>query len=87
MGRKRSKLQGQIFSFIICFLFIENVNAVTIEDNIDNHKNQFQTIALKIWNHAELGYQENQSSELLANALEKEGFTITRGVAGIPTAL
>ena len=86
MGRKRNKLQGQIFSFIICFLFVENVNAALIENSIDSHKNQFQTIALKIWNHAELGYQENQSSELLADALEKEGFTITRGVAGIPTA-
>ena len=39
---------------------------------VDSHKNQFETIALKIWNHAELGYQENQSSELLADALEKE---------------
>ncbi len=76
----------QIFSFIICFLFVENVNAALIENSINSHKNQFQTIALKIWNHAELGYQENQSSELLADALEKEGFTITRGVAGIPTA-
>ena len=61
MGRKRNKLQGQIFSFIICFLFVENVNAALIENSINSHKNQFQTIALKIWNHAELGYQENQS--------------------------
>jgi|TARA_B110000285_G_scaffold150542_1_gene168096 aminobenzoyl-glutamate utilization protein B len=86
MGRKRNTLQGQIFSFIIFFLFTNNISASPIESNIENHKNQFQDIALKIWDHAELGYQENQSSELLADALEKEGFKIKRGVAGIPTA-
>ena len=83
MGRKRNKLQGQIFSFIIFFLFTNISFGQTINGVI---KDQFQDIALKIWDHAELGYQENQSSELLADALEKEGFKIKRGVAGIPTA-
>ena len=40
MGGKRNKLQGQIFSFIICFLFVENVNAALIENSIDSHKNR-----------------------------------------------
>ena len=35
---------------------------------------------------AELGYQEDKSSELLATHLESHGFTVERGVAGIPTA-
>ena len=33
-----------------------------------------------------MGYQEFKSSSLLADELEKEGFKITKGVAGIPTA-
>lgn len=35
---------------------------------------------------AEPGYQEYRSAELLAGFLEKNGFTVERGVAGIPTA-
>lgn len=42
--------------------------------------------AMKIWQWAEPGYQETKSSALLADILEKAGFTIARGVAEIPTA-
>jgi aminobenzoyl-glutamate utilization protein B len=42
--------------------------------------------ALKIWEWAEPGYQEVKSAKLLAEMLEREGFKIERGVAGIPTA-
>ena len=43
-------------------------------------------IALKIWNLAEPGYQEVESSKLLADQLAQEGFQVERGVAAIPTA-
>jgi aminobenzoyl-glutamate utilization protein B len=42
--------------------------------------------ALKIWNWAEPGYQEQKSSALLADMLRQAGFRITTPVAGIPTA-
>lgn len=42
--------------------------------------------AKKIWHWAEPGYQEERSSGLLASVLEQAGFTMHRGVAGIPTA-
>ncbi|WP_437205880.1 amidohydrolase [Planctomicrobium sp. SH664] len=42
--------------------------------------------ACQIWDWAETGYQETKSSALLADWLEKEGFRVERGVAGIPTA-
>lgn len=38
-----------------------------------------------IWSYAELGMQEFKSSALLADTLEKAGFTIERGAAGMPT--
>ena len=38
------------------------------------------------WAWAEVGYQETRSSGLLQSELEASGFTIERGVAGIPTA-
>ena len=43
-------------------------------------------MAQKIWDFAEPGYLEKQSSNLIANALNKEGFIIAKGIAGIPTA-
>ena len=54
--------------------------------SIDQKSNQYSEIALAIWNYAEMGYQEEQSSALLQKTLAKEGFTIKKGVAGIPTA-
>jgi len=42
--------------------------------------------ALKIWEWAEPGYQEKQSSAALAEIAEKAGFTVKKGVAKIPTA-
>lgn len=42
--------------------------------------------ALKIWEFAELGYKEQQSSQLLISVLEQNGFRVERGVAGMPTA-
>lgn len=42
--------------------------------------------AQKIWDWAEPGYQERQSSELLRQMLEQAGFSIQTGVADIPTA-
>lgn len=43
-------------------------------------------VAKRIWDLAEPGYQEAESSKLLATELEKAGFKVTRGVADIPTA-
>lgn len=39
----------------------------------------------KIWEYAELAFHESKSADLLCAILEKEGFTLTRGDAGIPT--
>ncbi len=38
-----------------------------------------------IWSYAELGMQEFSSSKLVADHLEKEGFKVERGAAGMPT--
>ena len=48
-----------------------------------------QTIELseKIWDYAELAYQETRSAGALCAALEKEGFSVTTGIAEIPTSI
>ena len=45
----------------------------------------FGRISDSIWEYAELGLQEFNSSKLLADTLEAAGFTVERGVAGMPT--
>jgi aminobenzoyl-glutamate utilization protein B len=40
----------------------------------------------KIWELAELAFQEHQSARLLADVLESAGFTVQRGIAGMKTA-
>jgi aminobenzoyl-glutamate utilization protein B len=53
---------------------------------LDARYSQTTEIAKTLWEYAEVGYQEDKSSELLQSTLAAEGFTIEAGVAGIPTA-
>ncbi len=53
---------------------------------IDSSFGTYDAMQKKIHSFAELGYLEFKSSELLASHLESHGFTVERGVAGIPTA-
>jgi len=46
----------------------------------------YKQTALQIWNYAELGYKETNSSALLQQRLKENGFTVEAGVADIPTA-
>jgi len=46
---------------------------------------RFGKISDAIWSYAELGLQEFKSSELLIKTLEAEGFTVEKGLAGMPT--
>ena len=39
-----------------------------------------------VFSYAEPGFQEHKTSEYLTGILEKNGFTVVRGAAGIPTA-
>ncbi|MHA1626219.1 MAG: amidohydrolase [Promethearchaeota archaeon] len=44
------------------------------------------SISDAIWEFAETGLEENNSSKLLADTLEESGFSVKRGVADMPTA-
>src|SRR5512141_7590 len=53
---------------------------------IEANGNVFTGLSDAVWGFAELGYKEAQSSQLLIEALERQGFTVQKGVAEIPTA-
>lgn len=54
--------------------------------SIDQQTDRYSVVARKIWEYAELGYQEKKSSDLLQSELKKSGFAVTAGVGGMPTA-
>ena len=60
----------------------KNILIKSIEKNISTYND----VALKIWDYAEVGYKEEKSSRELIQILKNNGFKITEGVAGIPTA-
>ncbi len=57
-----------------------------ILDFVDGRYEATADMARRLWEFAEVGYQETRSSTLIQQALDAEGFEIEAGVAGIPTA-
>jgi len=57
----------------------------TLLRGVDAHASQSAAAALQIWQWAEVGYQETQSSALLQKQLADAGFALQSGVAGMPT--
>ena len=56
-----------------------------IEQIIDEKSAMIIEANDKIWEYAELAFHETKSADLICGILEKEGFTLTKGDAGIPT--
>ena len=54
--------------------------------DIDGMKDQTQIMIDTVFSFGELGFQEFETSKYLTGILEKEGFQVQRGIAGIPTA-
>ena len=57
-----------------------------IAEEIEQRRDIFFRASRKIWELAELRFEEHQSSRVLAEILAAEGFAVERGVAGMPTA-
>ena len=58
----------------------------TALDLLDEKQDFLFSVSDSIWDHPETDYTETVSSGILMDALKKEGFTVTSGLAGIPTA-
>src|SRR5215467_13413484 len=57
-----------------------------LNGQIDSMKKQAQVMVDSVFSFGELGFQEFETSKYLTSILEKDGFRIERGIAGIPTA-
>ncbi len=78
------------YLLLFCFLCTAVMAAQRSEEavlqTLDKKSEKYGAIADQIWSVAEMGYLEKQSAALLQETLSKEGFSIQKGVAGIPTA-
>jgi aminobenzoyl-glutamate utilization protein B len=53
---------------------------------IEKRKADLIRLSDQVWAYAETALREHKSAKLLADYAEQQGFTVTRGVAGMPTA-
>ena len=58
----------------------------TALDLLDEKQDFLFSVSDSIWDNPETDYTETVSSGILMDALKKEGFTVTSGLAGIPSA-
>ncbi|MGH7477575.1 MAG: amidohydrolase [Longimicrobiales bacterium] len=59
---------------------------VFVTQQIDLRAGHLGDVAQRIWEYAEVGYQEERSSALLQEELRQAGFRVESGVAGMPTS-
>src|SRR5262249_25230817 len=57
-----------------------------VQTDVDARAKFTATMVDQIFSFGELGFQEFETSKYLVALLRKEGFTVTEGYAGIPTA-
>lgn len=58
----------------------------TAIEQVDALENEIKSMSLELWTYSETALRETRSAAYLADVLEKEGFTLERGVADMPTA-
>lgn len=81
-----------IFLFLMMFMpFLGHSqkmskNKKAVIASVENHKENLIKLSDSIWALAETAFNETKSAEVLASYAEKNGLTVTRGVANIPTA-
>ena len=61
-------------------------HAQEISDLVEKHRGEWSDASDRIWEFAEIRFEERQSSALLAGIFEKHGFDVERGIAGLETA-
>jgi len=87
----KTKLILSIFYFVICTQVTFSQKKMTnnkkaIIASVEKHEANLIKISDQIWSLAEEAFQEHNSSKILSDYAEKQGFKVERGVAGMPTA-
>ena len=83
---KPVNIAAALFSLAVAFPTCWANDSDEIIQAIDARQQQNTAIAKQLWDYAEISFQEEHSSKLLQQELKNEGFSLERGVAGMPTA-
>lgn len=62
-------------------------NSEEIWSFVEAKRSEFCKLSDRVWETPELNYEEYRSAEQHVAMLEQEGFRVTNGIAGIPTAM
>lgn len=62
------------------------MNKQQVLEYIDSLQEKITDISDRIWEYAEMAFQEHRSVELHCSVLEEAGFSVEKGVADLPTA-
>jgi aminobenzoyl-glutamate utilization protein B len=84
----KNKLRGLSLGLMAGLMMSTSVTSAedSVLADVNGRYDQVASLAQSLWNFAEVGYQETKSSKLMQDILAAEGFNVTAGVAGIPTA-
>lgn len=59
---------------------------IRLSESVGNKAKDIQVMVDQIFSYSELGFQEWETSAFITAVLEKNGFTIEKGISGVPTA-
>lgn len=74
------------FSLAIPYAHAADADHAMVTGLVEKREASLTALARSVWEFAEVGYKEDRSSALLAGELKKAGFSVTSGIAGMPTA-
>ncbi|NNK12445.1 MAG: amidohydrolase [Flavobacteriaceae bacterium] len=82
------------YYFTLCFFVLllsmqaqkMNTSKKAIVNSIEKHQTRLIQISDSIWAQAETAFEEDDSSKILADYAQANGFSVERGVADMPTA-
>jgi len=79
----------RLIFYIITFFILSIEIGIASDDVIqflDSKSDEYAAMSNTIWSLAELGYQEEKTSQLMQSHLKEENFSVNDGVAEMPTA-
>lgn len=90
------KIIGPLFIFFVTTVAAQKNSSKSISNvslwkkevmkSLDEKQKTAQEMVDMVFSFSELGFQEIETSAYLTQILEKNGFTVERGISGIPTA-
>lgn len=83
---KKLLLLGSLLLFIPINAQKMTASKKAVLSSIEQHQSKLIQISDSIWALAETAFEEDDSSRILADYAEANGFTVDRGVADMPTA-